>query len=212
MGHTIGINTGRLGFLNDFSSVREFLVNSLEKLFTKPLVDVDERLLLSVSIETKTEIDYNIAVSVNEFSIAHLESDTILSFDMFIDDRFAGSHRANSVIVATPTGSTAYSLSAGGAILHPYMDAIEIVPVASLRMASRPIAVSGKSVVRIVANSNERQGPIIIRSDGQKVLTWNNSREAIEIVVKCTENKAKMLHSNDWNFFDVLSTKMGWLT
>jgi NAD+ kinase len=212
MGYTIGINTNRLGFLNDFSSVREFLVNSLEKLFTKPLVDVDERLLLSVSIETKTEIDYNIAVSVNEFSIAHLESDTILSFDMFIDDRFAGSHRANSVIVATPTGSTAYSLSAGGAILHPSMDAIEIVPVASLRMASRPIVVSGKSVVRIVANSNERQGPIIIRSDGQKVLTWNNSREAIEIVVKCTENKAKMLHSNDWNFFDVLSTKMGWLT
>jgi NAD+ kinase len=209
--HVIGINTGRVGFLNDFSHGRESLIHDLERVFNYHTVETDDRLLIKATINSELLQDHFVAVSVNEFSIAHLESDTILSFDLLIDDQFAGSHRSNSVIVATPTGSTAYSLSAGGAILYPSMDVMEIVPVASLRMASRPIVVNGNSVVKIIVHSSARNGPIIIRSDGQKVLTWDIMNEPIVINISRSEHKARIIHSRNWNFFDVLSTKMGWL-
>jgi len=209
--HVIGINTGRLGFLNDFSHEPESLIHDLERVFNYRTAITDDRLLIKAAISTELTQDQFVAVSVNEFSIAHWESDTILNFDLLVDDQFAGSHRANSVIVATPTGSTAYSLSAGGAILYPSMDVMEIVPVASLRMASRPIVVNGNSVVKVIVHSSVRNGPIIIRSDGQKVLTWDVAAQPNVISISRSEHKAKIIHSRNWNFFDTLSTKMGWL-
>ena len=207
--HVIGINTGRLGFLTDFPADTSYWSSFISSLVRGSL-EVDERLLLNASLDNYMHSGF-VATSVNEFSIAHLESDTIVDFELRVDDKFAGNHRSTSVIISTPTGSTAYSLSAGGSILHPSMDAIEIVPVASLRMASRPIVVSGKSKITILVKSDQRNGPIVVRSDGQKVLTWNNMHEDMKLDIQCTTDRAKLLHIEGWNFFDVLSRKMGWL-
>jgi NAD+ kinase len=201
----IGVNAGKVGFLTDVFCEQLFATLApllSDQSYVPPIL---LRMML------KTSVCGSEFISMNELTIAHSESDTILNFGLFIDGEFAGSHRANSVVISTPTGSTAYALSAGGAILHPSMEAIEIVPVASLKMASRPIVVSGHSTIRIEAKYSQGL-PVVIRSDGQKAFVQSSDTKEVEITVKQSDQKAKAILSKDWNFFDVLSTKMGWLS
>lgn len=217
-GFAIGINTGKVGFLSELVFDPGFLASELVTLLWEPLI-YDKRMMLfsHVSASDFTVVEDlsgdDTDVSVNELSIAPLESDTIMSFDLYIDDQMAGSHKANSVLISTPTGSTAYSLSAGGAILHPSLDAIEIVPVASLRMASRPIVVPGQSEVRVVVKPSRYLHPIVLRSDGQKVKMISEKDYSGVVDVSITsKHTVNVLHTKHYNFFEVLSTKMGWLS
>jgi NAD+ kinase len=204
-GYALGINMGRLGFLNDFPPSHVDLVAELTRLFMHVPVS-DDRLMLHTTLNSN---EFSVT-SLNEISIAHSESDTILEFDLHIDHKFGGSHRANSAIVSTPTGSTAYALSAGGAILHPSMDAIQIVPVAPLYMASRPVVVPGKSTISITVKRRKTL-PIVIRSDGQKVIVDTSESGNSVVTVTRANRVSSMLHTLDWNFFEVLSSKMGWV-
>jgi NAD+ kinase len=149
--------------------------------------------------------------TMNEVSIANSQSDSAVEYHLRINQHYAGLHRANSVVISTPTGSTAYALSAGGAIVYPSLSVVEIVPVAPLTMASRPIIVSGDATIEVEARIRDG-GSISARGDG--LLFGNYVTDTSEMSVKFTvsvhPNKARLLHAPDWNFFEVLTNKLGW--
>jgi NAD+ kinase len=205
----MGINTGRVGFLTDFSLEdiinHGYIINIMLPDQTKVFARED-RVMLTVTPETGPSFN-----TMNEISIANSFSDCAIEYNVRVNGMSAGSHRANSVVVSTPTGSTAYALSAGGAIIYPSLNVLEITPVAPLTMASRPIIVSGDSVIKIDARIRDG-GSISARGDGRLFITreTKSSDESVSFIISVNSNKVRLLHAPNWNFFEVLTNKLGW--
>lgn len=200
----VGVNLGRIGFLTDIG-VQEHITHAIAAAILR-LTDtfIEERVLLQTSLgET---------LAVNEVSVSQLYADAMITYRLLIGNVDAGVHRANGILISTPTGSTAYSLSVGGALMMPEMDAIQIVPVAPSTMTSRPIIVPSTTPVEL----HVWGGDVVVRADGQivqDVITngFIPSKETpYKITVTPFKNKAKILHFAGWNFFDVLTEKLGW--
>lgn len=199
----IGVNLGRIGFLTDVSA-QQHLTHSIAAAMLR-LVDtfVEERTLLETSISD--------VLAVNEISVSQLYADSLITYRLRIGNVDAGVHRANGILLSTPTGSTAYSLSVGGALMMPEMDAIQIVPVAPSTMTSRPIIVPSTTPIEL----HVWGGDVTVRADGQLVddvfAVGEPTKECpYKLTVTPYQNKAKVLHFDGWNFFDVLTEKLGW--
>jgi len=205
----MGINTGRVGFLTDFS-FEDLQKNS----YLGSILDVGKTSLFPredrIMLFTTTPEGYEFS-TMNEISIANSNSDSAIEYEVWVDNMSAGSHRANSVVISTPTGSTAYALSAGGAIIYPSLNVLEITPVAPMTMASRPIIVGGDAVIKVSARIRDG-GTVSIRGDGQLFGSFDthNSGEAATFTINTQPNKVRLLHTPAWNFFEVLTTKLGW--
>lgn len=203
----IGVNLGRVGFLTDFSvddtnSVRTFLIN---------LFNGNASMYIEGRVMVRATIAGQIwdAVAGNEVSISREESDSMINYRLTIDGVSAGIHRANSILVSTPTGSTAYSLSAGGALMMPNMRALQLVPVAPLTLTSRPIIVDANARIDL----DVWGGALALRADGQfgKVDGIYTEDRPCKVTIKRTPFDVQVLHNSDWNFFDVLTSKLGWI-
>lgn len=200
----IGVNLGRIGFLTDIS-VQEHLTHAIAAAILR-LTDtfIEERLLLEPS--------FGNMLAINEVSISQLYADAMITYRLIIGEVDAGVHRANGLLISTPTGSTAYSLSVGGALMLPEMDAIQIVPVAPSTMTSRPIIVPSTTSIKLQVWG----GDVTVRADGQilgsATIAGRSPTKAdpYKVTVKPYERKAKILHFSGWNFFDVLTEKLGW--
>lgn len=208
----IGVNLGRIGFLTDVS-VQEHLTHAVAAAILR-LTDtfVEERTLLETS-QAET-------LAVNEVSVSQLYADSMITYRLLIGNVDAGIHRANGILVSTPTGSTAYSLSVGGALMMPEMDAIQIVPVAPSTMTSRPIIVPSATPIEL----HVWGGNVTVRADGQILSDEVTDSPCVfaanfyaptkthpyKITINPFKNKAKILHFAGWNFFDVLTEKLGW--
>jgi NAD+ kinase len=130
----------------------------------------------------------------------------MMEFEVYIDDNFVFSQRSDGLIVATPTGSTAYSLSGGGPILTPNLDALALVPMFPHTLSSRPIVVDANSVVRMVISSDNTDNQQV-SCDSHIVLTV---LPGDEIRIKKNPNKLSLIHPKDYSYFNVLRTKLGW--
>lgn len=199
----IGVNLGQIGFLTDLpADERQFhrlflsLIDKGNEKFKK-----DRRTLLSVKFNDQ---EY---VAMNDFVISDLYSDAIINYDMSFGRSYAGRHRANSVMVATPTGSTAYALMVGGSIIEPDLNVMEVIPVAPLTMASRPIICSGNSEVTINVH-NKKGREISLKGDGQEIARFRG--DDIQITLKKYERQVTLLHFETWNYFEKLTLKLGW--
>jgi len=204
----LGVNLGQVGFLTDLTATEETLDILFDSLFIytssvqqEEIFKKDYRTLLSV------EFNGNEYLALNDFVISDLYSDSIINYDLQIGASAAGKHKANSVIVATPTGSTAYALMVGGSIIEPDLDVMEIVPVAPLTMASRPIIVSGKSAITIDVH-NKKGREVSCKADGQEIARLRG--DDTRITITRHEKKVTLLHYADWNYFEKLSLKLGW--
>jgi NAD+ kinase len=208
-GFVMCFNLGRIGFLADYEPNRvfEYFTNILQG----GAIRFEERALLSAVGNQNTTL------AVNEIGVSRLYADEMIVYELFIDGAYAGSHRANGVIASTPTGSTAYALSAGGAILHPNVDVIQIVPIAPATMTSRPIIVSAASEIIIKVNVKQLRGKskqVIVRADGQvtdlSFTEENEDKIAHAVKITGSSNKARIIHPAHWNYFDVLTEKLNW--
>ena len=133
----------------------------------------------------------------------------MITYRLLFDDTDAGIYRANSILVSSPTGSTAYSLSAGGALMMPSIQALQVVPVAPLTMTARPIIVSADTQIEIQAWG----GQVATRSDGLEWITSHvdyTKEEPFSLFVQ-NQGSVRILHNKDWNFFDMLTQKLGWI-
>ena len=205
----LGVNLGNVGFLTDFS---EFSPNSVVTIMRNIFehhadsVYLEERVMVSAAADLD---DWHVSAG-NEITISRGESDATLSYRLWIDDHCAGEHRANSLIVATPTGSTAYSLSAGGSLMMPSMKALQIVPVAPMTMTSRPIIVGERSKITVDAWG----GDLAIRADGVERHVYEQSftkDRPFRLDLSISDSPVRILHNVSWDFFDVLSSKLGWI-
>ena len=198
----IGINIGNLGFLTDLSPTQspEMLATFFDNLSDLNNFKQDHRTVLNVRIN---DVDH---IAMNDIVFSDLYSDAIIEYELLIGPSSAGKHKANSLILSTPTGSTAYAMFAGGAIIEPDLDVIEIIPVAAMSMSARPMIVSGNKTISVKI-TNKPNRTLSIKSDGINIPVDMNSSI---IEVTRLDKKVILLHSLTWNFFDVLSNKLHW--
>ena len=194
----IGINRGRFGFLADLN-INSMLTN-IDMILDGNFVQ-DDRMLIDTKIIRSDKVIYE-SQSLNDVVIK--SGLKLIELEIVIDGRFVHAQRSDGVIVSTPTGTTAYAMSAGGPILHPNLDAISIVPISPHTLTNRPIAVSGSSEIEIkIIHIDEAYASI----DGQIKFPLD-IRDRIEI--KKAKQCISILHPNNYCYFEVLRNKLNW--
>ncbi|AUI65173.1 NAD(+) kinase [Glaesserella australis] len=201
----IGINRGNLGFLTDIAPQTAF--EQLHSCLERGEFFIEDRFLLDVKIEQNGKIiETNNAL--NEVVVHSSQIARTIDFEVSIDGKFAFSQRSDGLIIATPTGSTAYSLSAGGPILTPNLNAIALVPMNPHSLSSRPLVVDGDSHISM-RFAQYNQPNLVVSCDSQRLLPFSSEER---IIVQKSPDTLKLLHLKDYNYFNVLGSKLGWLS
>ncbi len=197
----IGINRGRLGFLTDIPPHNlDLLVETLSGHYS-----LEERFLLSTHVEHNGEKLFE-SEALNDIVLQQGDQAQMIDFDTFIDEHMVCKQRADGLIIATPTGSTAYALSGGGPILHPSLDVVTLVPMFPHTLTSRPIVVSGKSGIRIhLGIQNETDARL--SCDGQ---SWVCIPPGASIHITEKKQKLKLIRPQHCDYFTTLREKLGW--
>ena len=143
---------------------------------------------------------------MNEVVLHHGKVAHMMEFEIYIDGQFVFSQRSDGLIVATPTGSTAYSLSAGGPIIAPHLDALTLVPMFPHTLSSRPIVVDSKSIISMRV-SKVNSDSLQISCDSHIILPV---LPGDEIRVHKTKDTLKLVHPKGYSYFNVLRNKLGW--
>ncbi|AMD02185.1 MULTISPECIES: NAD(+) kinase [Halomonas] len=198
----LGVNRGRLGFLTDISP------DELEERVSQVLAgqyEVEERFLLDAELY-RDGIQVGSGDALNEVVLHPGKAVRMIEFELFIDGQFVYSQRSDGLIIATPTGSTAYALSGGGSIMHPKLDVIELVPMFPHTLSSRPIVIDAASEIRVHIGETNQTYPHI-SCDGQ---TRAVAKPDDVLVVKRKPQRVHLVHPPGHNFYDVLRSKLGW--
>ncbi|MCL1150927.1 MULTISPECIES: NAD(+) kinase [Shewanella] len=198
----IGVNRGNLGFLTDLPP------DNFEDALSKVLdgeFETEHRFLLEAEVHRHGKtIASNTAVNeavLHPGKIAHM-----IQFEVYIDEQFMYSQRADGMIVSTPTGSTAYSLSAGGSILTPNLQAIILVPMFPHTLSCRPIVVDASCNIKLVVSPNNDEN-LEVSCDGHVHLAV---LPGDEIFIRRSNERLRLIHPKGHNYFHVLRNKLGW--
>ena len=192
----LGINLGNLGFLNDIPP--EELTSSLTKILDGEYSE-DNRFFLEASLKGKKTI------ALNEVVIHSGEIAQLIEYDLFINDSFVYRQKADGLIISSPTGSTAYSLSGGGPIVHPKVKSIMISPMLPLSLSSSSLLVESESKIRVNLVKGSKKAHISFDSQGRFLLAANE-----EIHLSKSSSCLKLLHPKGQDFFDACRNKLGW--
>jgi NAD+ kinase len=196
----IGINQGRLGFLTDIPLAR--MESTLGAMLDGRYVE-ERRTLLHATVE-RADGTREYAPALNDVVVNRGALGTMIECAVEIDGRFVYSMRADGVIVATPTGSTAYALSAGGPILAPEVPAFALVPVAPHALTHRPIAVPDSAVITIAINHGRDAS---VHCDGQAHF---GLAEGDRVALSRAPHRARFLHPEGHDYFAMLREKLHW--
>jgi NAD+ kinase len=195
----LGINTGRLGFLATVN--REDALTAIEEVLVKKFT-TEDRTLLALKSSTGLFGDFNFAL--NDLTIMKKDSSSMIHVDVFVDKQLLNSYWADGIIVATPTGSTGYSLSCGGPLVHPASESFVITPVSPHTLTARPVVVNN-------------QAEISFRIEGRTnrfLLSLDSRFETIDSSVKLSVKKAKfatqLIHLPHYDYFLTLQKKLNW--
>ena len=194
----LGVNIGNLGFLASIEI--DNLDYALKKIKNNEFI-IQDRILLECESNIEGELEVNKAL--NDIVIARGTLSRMMKFKVFIDNKLYYTFKGDGLIIATPTGSTAYSFSAGGPFVYPDMDVITITPICPHTKSMQPIVLSAKSKIEIKADSYSED--IYLTFDGQKSL--KNIDKSIIRIKKSKEN-AKILLLDDYDYFKVLRKKI----
>ena len=198
----IGINLGRLGFLTDLSADRmhEGMDELLRGEFT-----VEERIMLQVQISNGRD-NLNESIALNDVTLSKGNTGRMIEFETHVNSEPVGRTRGDGVIISTPTGSTAYALSAGGPILHPLLPAIVFAPICPHTLGHRPMVLDDSSIIELeILDLAGADGNVFI--DGLKQLAVSGN----EIIrISRAETVTRMVRINSHNHFTTLRSKLGW--
>jgi len=198
----LGVNLGRLGFLTDVSA--EHMTEEIGKIIGGDFAS-EERNLLQAEIMRAGRIVHS-EVALNDVIIGKGELSRLIEFETYLNGEFVNHMRADGVIVATPTGSTAYALSAGGPILEPTLGALVLVPICPHTLSARPIVLSDDRVVEIVIAGSRRHAAHITL-DGQ---TSHGLESNDRVYVRKTDTPVHLIHPSNRNHYYVLRAKLRW--
>ena len=198
----LGVNFGSLGFLTE-ATLPE-LYPSLESALSGE-ARVEERMMLrSTTIRGGQALPDHLAL--NDVVITKAARARMTDLSVFVGDEFVTRVKADGLIVATPTGSTAYNLAAGGPIVQPVVDAIVLTPIAPHMLTNRPIVIPSSSVVRVQPMMNERD-EIYVTFDGQ---AGHQLEAGDEVRIRCAERRVRLLRPSSRSYFEVLRQKLKW--
>jgi len=198
----LGVNKGRLGFMVDV--LPEDLGVTLEAVLSGELA-VEERLLLEARLRRADSSEMPLLHAVNDVVVRNQASIRMLEFETWLDGEFISQHRADGIVVATPTGSTAYALSGGGPVLHPSLHAVALVPICPHTLSDRPIVVPAGGTIRIVLRG-EVSG-VNVTCDGQVSVTLN-AGDTVEVT--SSPHRLRLIHPRNYSFFELLRNKLHW--
>ena len=196
----VGINQGRLGFLTDISL--DTMIETIGSILDGKYV-TEERMLLAAEVFDGDERVFDV-LAFNEAVVSKGVKGSMVELEVRIDGKFLYALRADGLIVATPTGSTAYALSSGGPIIHPSLSAMALVPICPHTFSSRPIVISSDSVVEI----------IVKRDPDMRALFDSHSRfdlrEGSRVVVRRSGHTIRLLHPVGHDYYNMLRAKLHW--
>jgi NAD+ kinase len=197
----LGVNRGRLGFLADIGpqDVRDRLDEILDGRYVQ-----DRRAMLSATLSTGGGTVT--AQALNDVVLQKWQTGRTLDFETWIDDRYVNAHRADGLVVATATGSTAYALSCGGPILYPELDALVLAPISPHTLSDRPIVIRSSSRIEIrLLERPETQAQVIC--DG---LPLGELALGEKLLIAPADNSVTLLHPQDHDYFRILRSKLRW--
>ncbi len=195
----LGINRGRLGFLTDIYPYElEAISNVLSGQY-----QVEQRFMLEAHIGAAEK-----ALALNEVVLLPGDAAHMIEFDIHINDNYVCHQRADGLIIATPTGSTAYALSGGGPILHPGLNAVVLLPMFPHVLSSRPIVVDCDSQIRIEISKTTKTVPFVSCDGHQRIALLAGE----ELCIGLHQKKITLIHPHNYNYYATLQTKLGWQT
>ncbi|HWU68184.1 MAG TPA: NAD(+) kinase [Stenotrophobium sp.] len=200
----LGINQGRLGFMVDVNP--QEMEATLTQIFSGDYIS-EKRLLLRAQIRhADGRATSGSSLAVNDVVLRNQAAVRMLEFETWLGTEFISQHRADGIIVSTPTGSTAYALSGGGPVLHPSLDAITLVPICPHTLSDRPIVVGSDRVVRLVLCGGEST-QAMVTCDGQTSEILSPG-DAVEI--SRARETLHLIHPSNYNYFTILRGKLHW--
>ncbi len=196
----VGINRGNLGFLTDITPKNIAKIDDI----LAGNYHAEHRFLLTAKMENQNKlIAENLAL--NDIVLLSYTTGHMIEFAVYVDQKFLCNYRADGLIIATPTGSTAHALSSGGPILYPTLENVVLVPVLSHNLSSRPIVISSNSKIKIVFNESNPTD-LLVLCDGQTQTMLQGGT----IKISKAKEKLRLLHPADYNYFEILRTKLNW--
>jgi NAD+ kinase len=195
----MGINIGRLGFLSSIS--KDEILPAVDKVLAGDF-QLDARALIKLSQPPGLFGDMNYAL--NELTITRKDSTSLIVTHVYIDDMFLNSYWADGLIISTPTGSTAYSLSSGGPILTPGSENFVITPIAPHNLTVRPVVIPDKAKIKIIVEG--REDHFLVSLDSRRAIIHSN----FELIVEKTDFKVNLLQMKGRNFFMTIREKLKW--
>jgi NAD+ kinase len=198
----LAVNLGTFGFITE---VCKDEWQETFDLYRKGKATVSRRLLVRVSVTRNNEKVFQ-GHGLNEVTLSASGISKMVSLDLLINGTNAGKIRSDGILVATPTGSTGYSLAAGGPILDVTLDALIINPVCPFTLSNRPLVVAGEDVIDIVVRSGQRT-QVALTLDGQVLFSL---QEGDRITVEKARSKALLIMSPLRNYYEVIRDKLNW--
>jgi NAD+ kinase len=198
----IGVNRGNLGFLTDLSP--DELIPPLEEILQGKSRS-EQRFIIEAEVYRHGKLKSSNS-AVNEAVLHAGKVASMIEFEVYIDGSFMFSQRSDGLIVSTPTGSTAYSMSAGGPILTPNLNALSLVPMFPHTLTSRPIVVDGNSEIKLLL-ANENYENLQVSCDGHVILAV---MPGDEVIIRKSEYTLRLIHPLDHDYFNVLRSKLSW--
>lgn len=198
----LGVNRGQLGFLTDIRP--DDLEQGVGEVLSGKYI-VEKRFLLDALVRRNGE-PIGTASALNDVVLHPGKSTRMIEFELYIEGQFVYSQKSDGLIVATPTGSTAYSLSAGGPIMHPKLDAVVLVPMFPHTLSSRPIMIDGKAEIKIIIDEENEIYPLV-SCDGQQHITCAPG----DVLTICKKpQKVTLIHPTNHDFYETCREKLGW--
>jgi NAD+ kinase len=198
----LGVNLGRLGFLTDLSP--DQVPSSLNQILDGNYI-TEERVVLRAEIIRDGAVVES-ADGLNDVVIQKWNSARLIAFDTYVDGRFVFSQRSDGMIISTPTGSTAYSLSGGGPILHPQLNAMVLVPICPHSLTNRPIVLADTATIEIVMEAEYADESRLI-CDGEAMV---QIRAGDNIRITRHQRTVHLIHPTGHDHFANLRAKLHW--
>jgi NAD+ kinase len=197
----LGVNLGRLGFLVDVSP--DEMTHQLDQIMNGHFSEEDRRLLhATVSRDGQVLSE---STALNDVIVHKRDIARMIELDTWIDGHFLNTNRSDGLIVATPTGSTAYALSGGGPIVHPRLGAITLVPICPHTLSNRPVVIDDASIIEIVLHEGTLEATV--SCDGQ---ISEPLQAGDHVTIRRHAHVLRLLHPPEHEYFSVLRRKLRW--
>ncbi|WP_396167816.1 NAD kinase [Flavobacterium sp.] len=197
----LGINAGRLGFLATVQkdNIAEFMQFIIDKKYS-----ISKRTLLSLSCSPENEAIKDLNFAINEITVSRKETTSMITIETYLNDEYLNSYWADGLIIATPTGSTGYSMSCGGPIFTPNVKSLVITPIAPHNLNARPLVVTDNTEIRLKVSG--RDDHYLVSLDSRLFSVKNDT----VLHIKKSPFKINMVEIPDATFLKTLRTKLFW--